>query len=160
MPPNTCSDAKKTRKQKHQNGNYLRSNNDALYNLELLSLHNVVLRRRRQARPDDRLDERSRLPTNRRVVVCLRSTSNNPVRARIRSPKIYVPLSRTGLPVNGHSRRSEVKPFRLKNKTVLLKTLSSRRFIVETKRCPFRAPFRIREHQIWLHATMPRNIFD
>ena len=38
MPPNTCSDAKKTRKQKHQNGNHLRSNNDALYNLELLRL--------------------------------------------------------------------------------------------------------------------------
>jgi len=40
MPPNTCSDAKKTRKQKYQNGNHLRSNNDALYNLELLILHN------------------------------------------------------------------------------------------------------------------------
>ncbi len=39
MPPNTCSDAKKTRKQKHQTGNHLRSNNDALYNLELLRLH-------------------------------------------------------------------------------------------------------------------------
>jgi len=38
MPPNTCSDAKKTRKQKHQIGNHLRSNNDALYNLELLRL--------------------------------------------------------------------------------------------------------------------------
>jgi len=40
MPPNTCSDAKKTRKQKHQTGNHLRSNNDALYNLELLNLQN------------------------------------------------------------------------------------------------------------------------
>ncbi len=39
MPPNTCSDAKKTRKQKHQTGNHLRSNNDALYNLELLRFH-------------------------------------------------------------------------------------------------------------------------
>ena len=38
MPPNTCSDAKKTRKQKHQTGKHLRSNNDALYNLELLRL--------------------------------------------------------------------------------------------------------------------------
>jgi len=39
MPPNTCSDAKKIRKQKHQNGNHLRSNNDVLYNLELLSIY-------------------------------------------------------------------------------------------------------------------------
>jgi len=43
MPPNTCSDAKKTRKQKHQNGNHLRSNNDALYNMELLRLRGFQL---------------------------------------------------------------------------------------------------------------------
>ena len=43
MPPNTCSAAAKTQKQKPLTGHHLGSNNDALYNLELLRFCVVAL---------------------------------------------------------------------------------------------------------------------